>query len=216
MAGKRKPARDAETWLALGAASQIVGVDPDTLRRWADEGRVEVYLTPGGHRRFERGSLQRLVRSPSTERSRISRLGAPERRLVAAYRRNYRSGADRAMAEFNAINGADREVFRTAGRLLVRDLVASLDTDGEEHDEALGSASARSAKLGTHMATSRASLTESVSLFVVARQPFMTELAALAKRRALDSRQVAELLGEASAALDQCLLSFIQGHQRDA
>ncbi|HEV8654065.1 MAG TPA: helix-turn-helix domain-containing protein, partial [Candidatus Limnocylindria bacterium] len=39
-------------WLTLGEASRILGVDPDTLRRWADNGKVEVFTTPGGHRRF--------------------------------------------------------------------------------------------------------------------------------------------------------------------
>jgi excisionase family DNA binding protein len=44
-------------WLSVGPASRLLGVDPDTLRRWADDGRVEAYTTPGGHRRFERQSL---------------------------------------------------------------------------------------------------------------------------------------------------------------
>ncbi len=96
----------------------------------------------------------------------------------------------------------------------MRDLVVHLDTDGNAQEEALRSAAARSAELGARLATSRASLVEAVSLFVVARQPFMNELVALAKRRALDSRQVADLLNDASAALDKCLLSFIDGHQQ--
>jgi hypothetical protein len=57
------------------------------------------------------------------------------------------------------------------------------------------------------------SLTESVALFVAARRPFLGELGALARRRALDSRQVARLLDHASEALDGCLLSFIEGHR---
>jgi excisionase family DNA binding protein len=47
--------------LALGEASRMLGVDPDTLRRWADEGRVPAFTTPGGHRRFERRALERLI-----------------------------------------------------------------------------------------------------------------------------------------------------------
>lgn len=192
----------------------MVGVDPDTLRRWADEGRVDVYHTPGGHRRFKRGSLERMLRSSPTERARISRLGAPEKRLLAAYRRTYRTGSAGSGFALDTISGSDREAFRTSGRLLVVDLVAHLDSDGPARTAALRSAAERSAELGARLVATRASLTEAVSLFVAARQPFMTELSALAKRRALDSRQVAELLNEASAALDTCLLSFIDGHQQ--
>ena len=39
-------------WLSLRDASGKLGVSPATLRLWADEGRVESYRTPGGHRRF--------------------------------------------------------------------------------------------------------------------------------------------------------------------
>ena len=133
---------------------------------------------------------------------------------MAAYRRTYRAGSADAMAEFRTIPEADRAAFRTSGRELVRDLVAHLDGDGPAQAAALRSATDLAAELGARLARSQASLTEAVSLFVIARQPFMSELGALAKRRALDSRQVAELLNLASSALDQCLLSFIEGHQR--
>ncbi|TAH51911.1 MAG: MerR family DNA-binding transcriptional regulator [Chloroflexota bacterium] len=44
-----------ESWLSLREASRRMGVSPATLRGWADEGRVESYRTPGGHRRFRVG-----------------------------------------------------------------------------------------------------------------------------------------------------------------
>ena len=201
------------TWLPLGRASKLVGVNPDTLRRWADEGRVEVYLTPGGHRRFRRRSLERLVRSRSRQRVRISRLGEPEEKLIAAYRRTYRSGSDLAPDPVAAIPESDREAFRENGRQLVAALVAHLDTDGMPRRAALQGARDTAEDLGAHLARSGASLTEAVTLFIAARQPFMSELSALARRRALDSRQVSMLFDQASAALDQCLLSFVDGHQ---
>jgi hypothetical protein len=77
--------------LALGPASRLIGVDPDTLRRWADDGRVEVSITPGGHRRFHRRSLERLLRAGSDERPTLARLGGTPQRLTAAYRRTYRT-----------------------------------------------------------------------------------------------------------------------------
>lgn len=41
-----------DDWLSLHEASEKMGVSGATLRAWADEGRVESYRTPGGHRRF--------------------------------------------------------------------------------------------------------------------------------------------------------------------
>lgn len=201
-------------WLALGAASRLVGVDPDTLRRWADEGRVEVYLTPGGHRRFRRRSLQRIITRGAHARSTIASLGATPQRLTDAYRRTYQADGGSVPNPFDAVLEADRETFRQTGRLLVEALVRHLDEHGEAHrkvglDEALG----LSRSLGARLAASGMSLTESVALFVAARRPFMGELGALARRRSLDSRQVARLLDLASEALDGCLLTFIEGHR---
>src|SRR6187549_3380447 len=79
----------APRWLSLGPASRIVGVDPDTLRRWADDGRVDAYITPGGHRRFDRQVLERLAASRQVNARPLSSLGASPERVALAYRRSY-------------------------------------------------------------------------------------------------------------------------------
>lgn len=48
-------------WLTLEQASRRLGVHPTTLRRWADEGAVDVFVTPGGHRRFASTDLDRFA-----------------------------------------------------------------------------------------------------------------------------------------------------------
>ena len=52
---------DSSRWVTLGRACEILGVDESTLRRWADAGRLRVYRTPGGHRRFSLANLEELV-----------------------------------------------------------------------------------------------------------------------------------------------------------
>jgi excisionase family DNA binding protein len=205
-----------DEWLALGPASRVVGVDPDTLRRWADEGRVEVYVTPGGHRRFQRDALQRLIVHGSRERSTLASLGATPQRITEAYRRTYLSRDGLTPDFFSAVRDEDRETFRRKGRLLVTALVTYLrDREHDPTHASLAKAEGLARSLGVRLACSGTSLTESVALFVAARRPFLGELGSLAKRRALDSRQVARLFDEASQALDRCLLAFIDGH-RDA
>ncbi len=48
-------------WLTLGGAAGYLGVAKGTLRRWADQGRVPVFYTPGGHRRFRRPDLDAFL-----------------------------------------------------------------------------------------------------------------------------------------------------------
>ena len=211
------PDRDAPSGaalLALGPASRLVGVDPDTLRRWADDGRVEVSITPGGHRRFHRRSLERLLRAGTDERATLARLGGTPQRLTAAYRRTYKSTRATAPDPMRAVPEDDRAAWRDSGRELVTALVGHLDAaQAEDRASALATASALAEDLGARLARSGSSLTDAVALFVAARRPFLAELGALARRRSLDARQLADLFDAASGALDHCLLRFIEGHR---
>jgi excisionase family DNA binding protein len=202
------------SWLGLGAASHVLGIDPDTLRRWADSGRVEVFHTPGGHRRFSRHALDELVRTGTRDRATLTGLGATPRRLASAYRRTYRLTSRAEPDHRTVVAPADRAAFRQTGRRLVDALVRHVDAeDPVIKHQALGEAARSAQGLGRRLKASGVSLTDAVALFVAARRPFLAELTTLGHRRALDSPQLARLFGEASAALDHCLLEFIDGHR---
>src|SRR6187402_1561208 len=110
--------------LPLGEASRLLGVDPDTLRRWADEGRVPAFTTPGGHRRFERRALERLVANRRTgPAGGLAGLGATPDRLSAAYRRRYGEPHGAGLDPRTFIPVEERESFRESGRRLVDALV---------------------------------------------------------------------------------------------
>ncbi|HVE86553.1 MAG TPA: helix-turn-helix domain-containing protein [Myxococcales bacterium] len=49
--------------LTTTEAAEIAGVAPSTLKRWADQGLLPIVRTPGGHRRFERDSLDLLLQT---------------------------------------------------------------------------------------------------------------------------------------------------------
>lgn len=48
-------------WLSLKQAADQLGIHPTTLRRWADNGDIPVYITPGGHRRFLDADVQAVL-----------------------------------------------------------------------------------------------------------------------------------------------------------
>ena len=200
-----------QRWLSLGPASRLVGVDPDTLRRWADEGRVEAYVTPGGHRRFDRRAMEALVASRRSGSRPLASLGASPERLTRAYQRRY--ARDAATLPASAWAGVERERYRDGGRQLVEALVANLDAapaddSGRERSEA--EATALVDELAVRLAASGTSLTEAVGLFVAARQPFLNELTGLGRRRALDAARLAALYEQASGLLDRLLVRFVE------
>jgi excisionase family DNA binding protein len=198
-------------WLSLGPASRLVGVDPDTLRRWADEGRVEAYVTPGGHRRFDRRAIETLIASRRSGSRPLSSLGASPERLTRAYQRRY--ARDAAAIPASAGAGVDRERYRAGGRLLVEALVANLDAapgDASARERSEAEATALVDELAVRLAGSGTSLTEAVGLFVGARQPFLNELTSLGRRRALDAARLAALYERASGVLDRLLVRFVE------
>ena len=67
-----EPSGDGK-WLSIHEACRLLGVDQSTLRRWSDSGKVPVFRTPGGHRRYAESELLALVGNGSRrfERQRV-------------------------------------------------------------------------------------------------------------------------------------------------
>lgn len=54
-----QPAR-REDYLRASEAAALLHVSPQTVSRWADEGKIRYAVTMGGHRRFPRSEIDRL------------------------------------------------------------------------------------------------------------------------------------------------------------
>lgn len=69
MAERRHPSGAGGTapdWLTLGQAATYLGVAQSTVRKWSDGGRLPAFYTPGGHRRFRQGDLDKFLGSSRT------------------------------------------------------------------------------------------------------------------------------------------------------
>lgn len=95
--------------LRIGQAAALLGVSADTLRRWEDEGRLNVERSPGGQRLVRTDEVHRMLR----ERRRR------QRPLAASSARNQlnavvtRVVTDRAAATVEMQAGAYRLVALT-------------------------------------------------------------------------------------------------------
>jgi excisionase family DNA binding protein len=198
-------------WLALGPASRLVGVDPDTLRRWADTGRVRAFSTPGGHRRFARTDLVRLREAGRAGRRSLAVMGATPERVSRAYGRSYRDGTEARIA---AAEPADRQAFRRDGRELVAILLEFLDTsNAERRSELERRASAMVGSTARRLSDGGVPIAAAIEGFVAGRQPLLTALASLGRRQMLSAPAVALLYSEAAELLDRLLLRFIAAYQ---
>lgn len=51
------------TFLTRSEVSKLLGVSPNTVTRWAREGRLPCQVTLGGHHRFDRELVEELRKS---------------------------------------------------------------------------------------------------------------------------------------------------------
>lgn len=202
----------ASDWLGLGEASQFLGVAPGTLRRWSDEGRVKVFTTPGGHRRYRRTALERLLPAETGERPSLARSGMTQTRLARAYRQEARSAA-RHMPWLVELDDQQRAWFRDHGRRLAERLLAHLDArDPESAEEHLAAATEEAAGYGQMAAGLRVSLSQAVEGFLQFRRPFLHELVLVARRRGFDTGATTDLIEAAERAMDALLVAAMAAH----
>ncbi len=210
---QRPSDRSQPAWIGLGEASRMLGVAPGTLRRWADAGRVPVFTTPGGHRRFPWETLRGLLPAARSRRPSLGRLGASPDRIARAYRGRGRSSAAPARQWAADLPGAARDGFRERGRGLVGGLLQHLDApDAALQAAALQAAAQLAAAQGRESAALGVPLDQAVEQFLWFRAPFLDELAALARSRGLDTREATSLLADAGTAMDRLLVAMMTGH----
>ena len=58
-------------FLTRAQVSRLLGVSPNTVTRWAREGRLPCQVTLGGHHRFERALVQQLLKDLTRGGNRI-------------------------------------------------------------------------------------------------------------------------------------------------
>ena len=204
--------RPEPQWLSLGEASRLLGVSAATIRRWSDAGRLRTFTTPGGHRRFSRAALERLLPAERDRRPPLGHAGLTPTRLARAYRREA-ARADPDRGWLATLDPDDREAFRVLGRQLAMGLVAHLDAvDEEARRHQLTEATATAAEYGRRGATLGLSLSDVVEGFLAFRRPFLAEIAAAARRRGFDATEVSRLHADADRALDRLLVATMSGH----
>ena len=206
------PASASTDWMSLGPASRLLGVDPDTLRRWSDIGHIRSFTTPGGHRRFAGSDVARLREARRAAKRPLATLGATPERMARAYARQYRTGGSVPAAD--VLNAPERDAFRIEGRRLIEALVTYLDaTTPAAREAAEAEAMEAVARKAQRLGESEVDVATAIAAFISARRPFLAELEAIARRRALEAPAMMSLYADATGLLDRLLLHFVATFQ---
>ncbi|NPA92854.1 MAG: helix-turn-helix domain-containing protein [Chloroflexi bacterium] len=112
-------------WLTLSEVAQMLGVHPSTVRIWANEGKIPVHRTRGGHRRFRRSELElwMLAQNYSNE------VSIPKDFIQTALQQVRMRVDEGALARepwYQKLDEEAREQYRRSGRALLQGLWAYL------------------------------------------------------------------------------------------
>ena len=151
--------------MSLGEVCRALEINEATLRQWADRGRLPVYRTPGGHRRFLREDVDALL-------NRTQPAGTDPEDLALQRIRRKLSQSDFSeqpwMASFQA-EGRDR--MRLFGRRLLSLLLRNdLEGQSRRKGETMSETHMLGHEYGSEMAARGVPLTDSVQAFLFFRQ----------------------------------------------
>jgi excisionase family DNA binding protein len=195
----RADGAETSTWVRMGDATALLGVSPATVRRWADEGHLVSWTTPGGHRRFERSSLLAFVALERSGTSEEAGNSAPAAR----------PGED-APSACHRVAG-QRGLWLEVRRLTVA-LVGVLQAAEAGRHELERTAEDAAARFGFGAASRGMSAEEMVATFVMIRNPLLRAVSASASLRGLDGPATSELLVSAITTLDRLLDRSLAAH----
>jgi excisionase family DNA binding protein len=206
---------DRGRWLSIHDACRFLGVDQSTLRRWSDAGKVPVFRTPGGHRRYAEDDLRRLVgEGPRRqERARINRQTLTDRSLSGYEEEYLRSARERRW--FKAYSPATQEEHRRLGRRLVDLAIRYASAQPEAVDR--GSYLSEGQQIGEHYGRSGAiaglSGGETVEAFLFFRYPVVRAVMGMIEEEGLAAKRAARVFIEIGYFMDQVLIATVRGHE---
>ena len=155
-------------WMSLGEVSRTLDVNEATLRQWADRGRLPVYRTPGGHRRFLRADVETLMQGSVNTAS----VGADSEGLALRRIRRKLSQMDASTQTWiGGFQDEGRDRMRLFGRRLLSLLVQEgLNGRGRRKGETLSESQMLGHEYGSEMADRMVPLSDSVQAFLFFRQ----------------------------------------------
>lgn len=200
--------RDDPRWVTLGRASEILGVDESTLRRWADSGRLRVYRTPGGHRRFSLINLQEILSGDSKARG----SGEIERLAVARIRRQLQRARQQEDGWYATLSTGNRDRLRDLGRRLI-EMVGEYITKRGRRGHLLDEALELGHSYGSILIESGLPLPGAISAYIGFRKTMDETTRQAAIHEKLPMEEALETCGQVQMLGDQVLRGLVAAYE---
>ncbi|MBI4285574.1 MAG: helix-turn-helix domain-containing protein [Chloroflexi bacterium] len=199
-----------EPLLSIGDASQVLGVSEATLRQWTDERKIKAFVTPGRHRRYSRADLKKFM---NTQRRTIGikDLVVELEDTIALHQevdRNLLNGA----SWFPKLNEPAKAHLGDLGRRLLN-LVVRYVAEPTKSEGTIELVRDVGVSFGETFARLGIPLDDSVSAFLLHRQPLLKATGRMLVKREAFTERVVEAIPLVAHVVDEALVTLVEAHQ---
>ncbi|HEY8476356.1 MAG TPA: helix-turn-helix domain-containing protein [Chloroflexota bacterium] len=196
-----------DRWVSIGRACRMLGVNPATLRQWADSGKVRAYFTPGGHRRYAEEDLRRLAEDALSPREALAAL---LREVTSGYRRISRAALE-GQAWFPRYDASALAHCHALGHQLLACLVSYLSATRErERQRLLAEARQLGAAYGEEAQRAGLTAPEATEVFFLFRNPVLEAVAAWMHEHPVPAARVSDAIPRIARFMDEVQLAMLQ------
>ncbi len=200
-----------ESLLTISEASQVLGVSEAALRQWTDEGQIKAFITPGGHRRYSRSELKRLLNTrqkPLGLKDLISELEA-----TARQHREIAQASLKTTEWYSQLGKESQEHLAELGRRLLQ-LIIRYITEPSKQEGVIDMAREIGHDHGETLASLGLPLTDAVEVFLMHRDPIMNATTDLMKKRQAISGRIVGSISRVAHIMDEALVALVAAHQQ--
>ena len=208
------PDRPDERWLTIHEACALLGVDQTTLRRWSDAGRIPVFRTVGGHRRYAESDVHALIdhNKQGARGVRTAPLAAPA--SPPPYLSEYLQAA-RDRQWFAAFDPASLDQLRSLGRDLVNLAMryASEEPSAPDRASLISEGQRIGVIYGQQSYAAGLTTAETVEAFLYFRFPVVFAAGSLVERPDTPRERVTRVFSDINQFMDRVLLATVRARE---
>jgi excisionase family DNA binding protein len=208
------PDRPDEHWLTIHEACALLGVDQTTLRRWSDAGRIPVFRTIGGHRRYAESDVRALI-DHNKQGGRSPRPAAPTVPVAPPpYLSEYLQGA-RDRQWFAAFDAGSLDELRVLGRDLVNLAMryASEEPGAPDRTAVIGEGQRIGVIYGQQSYAAGLTTAETVEAFLYFRFPVVFAAGSLVEQPDTPRDRVTRVFSDINQFMDRVLLATVRARE---
>ena len=198
---------DKSNWISIGEASRIIGVTEVTLRQWSDNGFIKVFITPGGHRRYNIEEVQAFVRSHE------NKIGSQEiADIIGRDNTSHKEVGLNTIKSFPNYKNFSPEIIKELGMLGKRMLgmVSDYVKNPDEYEKLLAVAEEIGADHGRVLMKAELSMPNAVLSFVAHRSLIISTIMEILDHRNVAMEDVTDAVPHIDNLLNQALTSMVK------